>query len=317
MNTKDELQLFRHEINTGLSLPKKELYSKYFYDEIGSDLFNQITRHPDYYLTNCEIEILQKNKNAIASQFIKIPFNLIELGPGEGLKSKILIQAFLDKHLQFTYLPIDISPSYLKQISHDFQKCFANLAIKPLQGDYFHKIQWLNEHSDKCNLVLFLGSSIGNFPPAMANEFLSRLKSVLKKGDYLLIGFDLVKSENTMLSAYADSDGITRAFNLNLLHRINHELGGAFDITTFGHSAFFNQQNNAMESFLTSKIEQDVPIESLSKTFHFYEHEAIHMEYSYKYTSEMIHQYAAQNGFSVIADLTDEKNYFIDSLWQA
>jgi len=316
MDIQYDNKVFQKDVDNGLSKPKKELYSKYFYDVEGSRLFNQITRHPDYYLTNCELQILTSIKAELAGVFSKKAFNLIELGPGEGMKSKILIQEFLAQAQHFSYLPIDISESYLKILSDDLHGQYPKLNILPLHGDYFTELQWQKEHSTLPNLVLFLGSSIGNLSTNMAIDFLTHLKAVLKPGDYLLIGFDLIKSKNKLLSAYADSDGLTRAFNLNLLKRINNELGGNFELNNFQHSAFFNEEINAMESFLISKTSHDVYINSLDKTFMFFRHEPIHMEYSFKYTRKSIHDFAKQAGFTVIKDFTDPENNFIDSLWR-
>jgi len=307
---------FMRDVQTGLTMPNKQIQSKYFYDEHGSELFNQITRHADYYLTQCEIEILRTYKRQIAKIVHGEPFNLVELGPGEGIKTQILIEEFLQESLDFIYLPIDISKKYLNMILNNFNARLPTLQLTPLHSDYFRGIEWLSEHSARKNVVLFLGSSIGNFNLTMTEEFLRHLCCSLNQGDYVLLGFDLRKDVDVLMRAYNDSDGITRDFNLNLLQRINRELGANFVLKKFHHYATYNVYTGAMESYLISLERQNIMIEALRQSFTFEVIEPIHVEYSHKYLLPQIDQLAHVTGFEVVQNFTDSKKYFIDTLWR-
>ncbi len=280
-------------------------------------MFNQITRHPDYYLTRCEIEILNTHKKQLSSLIELMSFNLVELGPGEGIKTKILIEQFMSDHLDFKYIPIDISEKYLKILIKQFQKQIPKLDLIPIYSDYFRGLRWLSDHSDKRNLVLFLGSSIGNFDPKSTKVFLQHLWESLNDGDYILIGFDLRKDVDVLMRAYNDDAGITRDFNLNLLERMNRELGANFNVNHFRHYATYNVYSGAMESYLISLINQSVKFDALERSIEFKETEPVHVEYSYKYLLPQIYELAKDTGFEVIHNFLDSKNYFVDSFWCA
>ncbi|CDZ78514.1 Histidine-specific methyltransferase EgtD [Legionella massiliensis] len=313
----DKKQEFIHDIRLGLSKTNKAINSKYFYDEKGSDLFNQITRHPDYYLTGCELEILSRYKQELATILTNDDFNLIELGPGEGIKTRLLIDEFLSEQLSFSYFTIDISAKYLTQIVDKFNQQLPNLETIALNSDYLNGVKWLGSHSNKRNFLLFLGSSIGNFSLNSSKEFLGMLHDFLNPGDYVLIGFDLLKDIDVLLRAYNDSAGITRDFNLNLLMRMNNELGGNFNVDSFYHYGTYNIYAKAMESYLVSNKAQIVYIDSLKKSFNFKEFEAIHVESSQKYSLTDVDNLARSSRFKVIKNFTDSKQYFLNSLWQA
>lgn len=312
----DEKQGFMHDTLFGFSKINKEIQSKYFYDELGSDLFNQITHHPDYYLTNCELTILDQYKNELAKMLKDEPFNLIELGPGEGIKTSLLIDQFLEDKLAFSYYSIDISQKYLGRIIDKFSKQLPNLEAITLNADYLNGIKWVGKNSNKRNFLLFLGSSIGNFDFNSSIEFLGMVRNFLHPGDYILIGFDLVKDIETMMRAYNDRDGITHHFNLNLLNRMNTELGATFDINSFYHYGTYNVYLKAMESYLVSNKEQTVYIDALKKSFDFKEFEAIHVEFSQKYTLADVDNLARSTQYKIIKNYTDAKHYFLNSLWQ-
>jgi L-histidine Nalpha-methyltransferase len=307
---------FKQAIWNGLSQNKKSISSKFFYDEKGSFLFDQITRHPDYYLTNCEIEILRTYKHNIASYFNSQPFNLIELGPGEGIKPKILVDFFQQNNLNFTYIPIDISEEYLAKIINVFNAKQSNLNLTAINADFLVGLRWLTISSEKRNVLLFLGSSIGNFSPHEIADFLKYIYNLLHPGDFFLIGFDLCKDPETLLMAYDDIDGITREFNLNLLRRINAELGGNFNLDYFQHHCTYNVYSHGMESYLISLKKQLVDINELNETFHFEAFEPIHVEVSHKYLLSEIELLAKAAGFNVVKHFIDSKNYFVDSLWK-
>lgn len=306
---------FRLDVQEGLSKAKKQIQSKYFYDEHGCELFNQITRHPDYYLTKCEIEILNTYKKQLAA-LMASPFNLIELGPGEGIKTQLLIEEFLQESLFFNYIPIDISKKYLKSFILQYKQMLPTLQITPIHSDFFRGIEWLKKNSSSRNLVLFLGSSIGNLDLNATTEFLRHLSSALNEGDYVLLGFDLRKDVNILIRAYNDESGITREFNLNLLKRINHELGANFDLTKFCHYATYNVYSGAMESYLISLEQQNIYIDAIKSSFSFEAIEPIHVEYSHKYSLSQMSEFAEKTGFEVVQNLIDSKKYFVDALWR-
>lgn len=302
---------FMTDVDRGLSHPNKYLLSKYFYDKKGSEIFNAITKQDFYYLTRAESAILDQHKSTISKYIAMLtPFNLVELGPGEGIKTQILIKHFLHQQLNFTYIPIDISTKYLTDIYFD------KVPVKPINADYLSGLKWHKQHNTAKNLLLFLGSSIGNFDTHATIKFLKELNHALNPGDYVLIGFDLVKEKSILLRAYDDMLGLTKAFNLNLLSRINYELNGDFDLANFKHTARFNEKNHAMESYLISTKQQKVAIGELQKNYSFYKDEAIHMEYSFKYTFDKIAEFAKASNFKIIENLCDKNEYFVDSLWQ-
>lgn len=310
------LEEFKKDVREGLSQPAKQVSAKYFYDAVGSELFNNITQIPDYYLTQCELEILEENKKNISDMMAGEAFNLVELGPGAAIKTQLIVQQFLKDKLTFRYTPIDISLKFLVNITKQFHHDMPGLTIAPLHADYLQGLAWQSDHSHRRNMVLFLGSSIGNFGPEATQSFLKNLWQILHKDDLLLFGFDLKKDIQTLLRAYDDAEGVTRDFNLNLLQRINRELGGNFDINKFSHYATYNVHTNAMESYLISMQRQTVAIEALKKSFSFEAIEPIHTECSYKYDLNLIRNMAKENGFTVIKNFTDSKNYFVNSLWR-
>jgi L-histidine N-alpha-methyltransferase len=306
---------FALDVLVGLSDTVKALPSKYFYDEEGSRLFTEITMLDEYYLTACERETLEKNKESIGDNIGKQPFNLIEFGSGDGQKTRLLLRYFLERQLDFRYVPIDISHSAMISLFEDLEQNFPELEVEGIVSEYFSGTKWLANRTKRKNLVIFLGSNIGNFTHAQARIFLRNLWSSLKNGDEVLIGFDLKKDIELLLSAYNDSKGVTSKFNLNILARINRELGGQFDLSKFRHFGTYNVFTGAMESFLISLEDQEVFIDKIGRSFNFRAWEPIHVEYSYKYTESDIRNLALETGYSVKENFYDPKRYFIDSLW--
>lgn len=304
------------EVLNGLSKYPKRLSSKYFYDDEGSKIFSKITDVEEYYLTNCEYETLDTHKEDIAKLLENEKFNFIELGAGDGKKTKILLNHFLDKKLDFDYIPIDISKGAMDDLVSNLKKEMPTLSTKGIVADYFQGIKWLSQNNNRKNLVLFLGSNIGNFSKPDAFVFLRSLWNSLNNEDYLLIGFDLKKDIDKLLWAYNDSKNVTRDFNLNLLKRINKELGGNFDCNKFTFFATYNAISGAMESYIVSLEDQSVYIEELEQSFTFKAWEPIHTEYSYKYTASDINDLASHTGYSVEKQYSDSKKYFVDSIWK-
>jgi len=316
METEVQLTTFESDTLTGLSADPKYLSSKYFYDARGSKIFAQIMRMPEYYLTDCELEIFQNHKQQIAQAFGNPinEFELIELGAGDGLKTKILLTHLLDYNYSFKYIPIDISPKAIYDLQHDLAKNLPALRFDGLIGDYFQLIAGLNGLKKK--VVLFLGSNIGNFDEEKSIHFLRQLNEVLNPGDQLLIGFDLKKDPEIILPAYNDPHGLTAAFNLNLLSRINNELDADFIPENFFHQETYNPETGTAKSFLVSKKSQSVQIRKLEKTFRFSKNETIFMERSQKYDLTMIEGLAVQSGFEITTNYFDSRKWFVNSLWR-
>ena len=312
------LSLFESEILQGLQANPKTLPSKYFYDRKGDALFQQIMQLPEYYLTRAELAILQENAARLLSCFSakNQPFSLIELGAGDGLKTKVLLHRFCQAKANFIYVPIDISANALLQLSQTVKAEIPEVEIKPLCLDYFQGLDLLGQQSAMRKVVLFLGSSIGNLTTEQATNFLREINAHLQPGDLLLTGFDLVKAPQKILAAYNDSSGVTAAFNLNLLTRINRETGAGFDLAAFQHFALYDPLVAEARSYLISTKAQSVHFPNSNQEIKFAAWEAIHTEISRKYSVADTHQLATKAGFSVLAEFTDGKQQFLDALWQ-
>ena len=306
------------EVLEGLSKKPKKLNSSFFYDQKGSELFQKITDLNEYYLTDCEFDILKNNKASIVDIFREVPFNLVELGSGDGRKTFVLLEEFMKQGLDFKYIPIDISKDAMETLFLRLQNSVKGngLVVEGLVGDYFDGIKTLVQQAKRRNFVLFLGSSIGNFNHAEAEKFLRQLWYSLNPNDYVLIGFDLKKDLNVLHAAYNDSKGVTSEFNLNLLSRLNETLDANFDRSSFLHQGIYNVQLGAMESYLISTKKQVVKIGVLDKDFIFKPWEGVHTEYSYKYTQSEIEILSKDTGYDVVTHLLDSKHYFIDSIWK-
>ena len=309
---------FAEDILYGLSATPKFLSSKYFYDDEGSRLFQQIMDLPEYYLTRAEFEIFQARTRQIYEAFTarNKSFDLIELGAGDGTKTAVLIDYFLKEKADFTYSPIDISREAVDFLTEKFKSEFPDLKVNAKTGDYFRILETLKSESTRPKILLFLGSNIGNFSRAQALEFFNKLHNAMNESDLLFVGFDLQKDPHVILQAYDDAQGVTARFNLNLLKRINRELGANFDLEKFSHYAIYRPVECAARSFLISREIQTVYIESLNTSFDFKQWEPIFMEISQKYSLEMIEELAASSGFEIKQSFFDSRNYFVDSLWR-
>jgi dimethylhistidine N-methyltransferase len=301
---------------TGLSEQPKRLSSRWFYDAVGSALFQQIMALDAYYPTDCEREILEAHAAAIAARFAGTELDLVDLGAGDGAKTVIMLDALREAGVSFRYVPIDVSRDAMVDLCARMEARYPGHSVQGLVADYVNGLRWLAEQDSRPRLVLFLGSNIGNFDKPRARAFLRRLWSGLSCGDHALIGFDLKKDIEVLLRAYNDPEGVTRAFNLNLLERINRELGGTFDISKWRHFGTYNVFTGAMESYLVSLERQSVHIESLRHSFEFQPWEPIHTEYSYKYLDEDISSLAEYTGFDVLETFLDQRGWFCDALWR-
>ncbi len=273
---------------------------------------------PEYYLTRSEFEIFNSQSEKIAEIFSdqNKAFDLIELGAGDGTKTKVLLQNFVDKNLDFTYMPIDISKHVIAYLEKHVKKDIPNIRIKGIAGDYFEKLHDLQMNDKNRKVVLFLGSNIGNFKKGKDVEFLRLIAENLNKGDLLMIGFDLVKDPNIIRRAYNDSQGATREFNLNLLDRINEELGGNFQRENFMHYPVYDLVEKQARSYIVSKKDQEVHIEATGRTYTFGAWEFIHTEISQKYSKEDIEHLASASGFRHKEFLFDCKHYYTDAIWE-
>jgi dimethylhistidine N-methyltransferase len=307
---------FALDVLNGLTKDQKMIPCKYFYNKKGEQLFRRITELPEYYLTNCEFEILHKYKNEITDMLDVDNFNLVELGAGDGKKTKVLLEHFSKLGLNVTYIPIDICESAMKNLIYRFQDYPIDITIDGLVAEYFQGLKWLSHSGSKQNFVLFLGSNIGNFGKDEARLFFHKLWNSLNADDFLLIGFDLKKDIDLLNKAYNDSENITEEFNLNLLLRINDELGGNFNLNAFNFYSGYDVQTGAVESYLVSKKAQTVQIDALNQSFTLKKFEPIHTESSYKYLKSDIKKLAESAGFDIVRNFSDTKNYFLDSLWR-
>lgn len=301
----------------GLSASPKFLLSKYFYDDAGSSIFQDIMQMPEYYLTDCEFEIFTTHKKQITEAFHEHlqAFDLIELGSGDGLKTKILLQFLVENSVGFHYIPVDISQKANIELVNSLKSELPFLNVNAKTGDYFQEVKKLNGHSGLRKVILFLGSNIGNFTDEEINLFLSQLSNLCHQGDQVLIGFDLKKSPEVIMKAYDDPHGHTRRFNLNHLIRLNRELDANFDLDQFEQHTEYNPLTGEVKSFLVSKTEQTVYIAGQGKRIYFRKWEPIFMELSRKFDYETIEKLAKDHGFRVATQFTDKQDYFVDSLW--
>ena len=317
-NGLDSQAIFARDVSFGLNKKQKTLSSRYFYDGQGSQLFRQIMNLPEYYLTRCEHEIFTEQKEAISRAFAQSGyFHLIDLGAGDALKTKILIKELVQQEVDFDYVPVDISGDAMQALEADFRIEIPEVKVQPVVGDYFSALEWLHQHKPERKIILFLGSNIGNFTKDESVSFLQRIRQQLEPGDLLFLGVDLKKDPGIILPAYADKAGITAEFNLNLLRRINRELGGNFQVDQFMHHALYNPLEGVMQSFLISRIKQEVYLESTGESFQFEAWEALHTENSHKYSVSSIAEMAQKSNFQIDTVFHDQKDYFADILLKA
>ncbi len=326
-----EVEEFANDIAICLASENKRLNPKYLYDPIGSQLFEQICLQPEYYLTRTEASLLERHAPLITN-LVGSNIRIIELGSGSSSKTALLLRYLSSQKNRIFYFPIDISVSILMESTRRLKSQFPNANIIAIRSDYSTGIDRAaakcmatdgvrgkkknninksnNNNNQYSKLILFLGSSIGNFEPKAARSFLRSIRTKLHTNDFLLVGFDLQKDESVLTAAYNDKAGITAKFNLNLLARINRELGGNFKLEKFKHHAFYNREKHRIEMHLVSNITQQVYIEALDKNFSFGKGDSIHTENSYKYSLHQIAALAKDSGFRIKKAFTDEKRWF-------
>ena len=309
---------FAEDIRKGLTAFPKYIPSKYFYDAKGDKLFQQIMQLPEYYLTNLEYEIFTGQQKDMLKAISPNgeSFNLIEFGAGDATKTKVLLRCFLEKKADFIYSPVDISGNVLQILEKRLNGEFPDLMIKSVEDDYFNAVDVINKRGCDKKVLFFLGGNIGNFSINESMEFLQTVREKMNPGDMLLTGFDLKKDPRVILNAYNDISGITHAFNMHLLHRINNELDAEFDTENFYHYPVYDPYSGEAKSYLVSKINQEVPVNSLNIKIILEEGETIHTEISRKYHIKDIEKLAIDTGFEISRHFFDEKKYFVDSLWK-
>ncbi len=310
----DPIAMFAEDVRAGLTRPEqKELPSKYFYDEIGSAIFEAITLLPEYGLTRADERLLRKYSDAIAARTTS-PVMVVELGSGNGKKAQWILKS-LARRQPTTYCPIELSHSALLACEREIDH-LEGVSVLGFETEYLDGLRRAASRraQNQRLLVLFLGSSIGNFDPGPAEDFLRKICDILAPGDALLLSADLVKPIEQMVRAYNDPTGVTAAFNLNLLARINRQLEGNFDLLHFQHVALYNSRERRIEMHLRSKCSQTVTIRRAELVFRLEEDETIWTENSYKYTPEEVIQMAERAGFHCEAQWVDEEWPFAQSL---
>jgi L-histidine N-alpha-methyltransferase len=309
-----DLRQFAADVRRDLSKPQKELHSQYLYDELGSSLFEAITRLPEYGLTRADERLLRDHAADIA-RLAHQPGTVVELGSGTGEKTRHILKALRSGRGSVRYIPIDVSPLALSRCEHDL----ADIAgVQPIEQPYLTGLRAAAaaRYPHERLLVLFLGSTIGNFERRRGIEFLADVRRTLRPGDGFLLGADLVKDRARMLEAYDDPIGLTAAFNLNLLGRINRELGGNFDLRNFAHEARWNESERSIEMHLRSRSNQTAFI-SGGFAVRFQAGETIWTESSHKFRLDELEAIAEETGFSLRAQWVDREWPFAESLWVA
>jgi L-histidine Nalpha-methyltransferase len=313
MATSKQLQFLANDATAlaareGLGASPKWLPARLFYDETGSALFEQITELPEYYLTRTERAIFE----SFAGEMLEAAgssLTLVELGAGTASKTSILIEELLRRQARVLFYPIDVSPSALQEAEKQLGQRFPQLRVNPVVADYTGGVEALHRVSGR-KLVLYIGSSIGNFEPEESVRILRRIRRTMRTGDSLLLGADFAKSPKILVPAYDDPQGVTAAFNKNILARLNRELDADFDLDAFTHIAHWNKRCSRMEMFLQSAREQRVFLPALDLDIGFVAGERIHTENSYKYTMEMIETIVREAGFSLEQSWNDRQKWF-------
>jgi dimethylhistidine N-methyltransferase len=313
MATSKQLQLLDYpayalDVLEGLTALPKHLPAKLFYDEIGSQLFEQITELPEYYLTRTERSILERYAVDILQQ-AGSSLTLVELGAGTATKTCVLIEELVQRQSRTLFYPIDVSASALDEAVRNMSRQFPTLRVNPIVADYTGGVPALSRISGR-KLVLYIGSSIGNFEPPQAIRVLRRIRQTLRSGDALLLGADFAKSSKILVPAYDDAQGVTAAFNKNLLARLNRELDADFDVDAFRHVALWNRRCSRMEIYLESTADQSVFVPAIDLDVKFKEGERLHTENSYKYTEAMIESILRESGFTPEHTWCDRKKWF-------
>lgn len=307
---------FYADVLEGLNSDPKYLESKYFYDATGDKLFQQIMELDEYYPFACELEIFRAHAAEIADKIMATAnsFDLIELGAGDCTKTIHLLKQLTAAKADFTYMPVDISKNIIDDLQMQLPKVIEGISVTGLNGSYFEMLDKASRMSQRRKVILFLGSNLGNMRCTEAMEFCMRMRSLLNPGDLVILGLDLKKDPATILAAYNDKSGVTKAFNLNLLTRINRELHADFDPAQFEHYANYDPETGSCRSYLISKKAQFVDLNG--ELIHFAKDEFMEMEISQKYTLNDINDLAEIGSFKTEAWYFDSRKWFVDVIWK-
>ncbi len=306
---------FAQDVVQGLTDNPKHISSKYFYDDKGSQIFQEIMQMEEYYPTRCEFEILAQQSHLILEALsFKGNFRIVELGAGDGYKTSKLLETFLEHGAQFTYCPIDISQEAILSLEKNLFESLPSLKIESCVGDYHVCLEQLHENTLP-TLFLFLGGNIGNYSKDQSVELLNSFGKWMRKDDKMLIGMDLQKNPRIIRMAYDDPSGITKRFNLNLLERMNRELGANFRMDQFDFYCSYNPENGALKSYIYPTQNVIVHFDVLEKSFEIKANELIYTELSHKFSNEQINDLAKKTNFERICNFYDCRNYFTDTLW--
>jgi len=296
------------DVIEGLTKTPKSLPSKYFYDRQGSQLFEAICQLPEYYPTRTEAAILQEYAQEIVAY--TGPCELIELGSGSSTKTRLLLDAYYQQQKSSKYVPIDVSETILKASAIELQKEYPNLPIKGLIGTYEQALAYCQNPSYNTRMIFFLGSSIGNFSATECDKFLEKIATVLKPGDYFLLGIDLQKPSAILEAAYNDAQGVTAAFNLNMLSHLNWRFQADFNLDLFSHKAIYNQDQSQIEMYLICQKTHPVHLKKLGLTVNFQASESILTEISRKFNLETMQKDLESKGLKPLKVFTDSGNLF-------
>jgi dimethylhistidine N-methyltransferase len=302
--SEDRYSAFARDVIEGLTARPKRLPPKYFYDEIGSRLFEEITALPEYYPTRSELAILDAHAPDMARLF-PAQTALIEFGSGSSRKARLMLDAAPSVA---AYVPVDISSQWLAAEAERLRHDYPRLAVLPVAADFTQDFRLPRSIAGLGRAGFFPGSTIGNFEPHQARAFLRNAARILGEGAILIVGIDLVKDEGVLTAAYNDAAGVTARFNLNVLARINRELGADFDLARFSHQAFYNRERQRIEMHLVSRVRQKVRV--YGRVIEFGECETIHTENSYKFTAESFGALARAAGWTPVAAWSDADGYF-------
>jgi len=296
------------EVVAGLSQQPKALPPKYFYDDRGSQLFEAITTLPEYYLTRTETQILQQFSPDIAQ--ITGPCELVELGSGSSTKTRYLLDAYQQQGQFLRYLPVDVSGGILKDTAQHLLHDYPSLTLHGLVGTYEQALTHLPAPLAPCRMVAFIGSTLGNLFPAECDALLGRISAAMAAGDYFLLGVDLQKDPAIIERAYNDSQGVSAAFNLNMLHHLNHRFGGNFQPDQFRHVAYYNSDAHQIEAYIESQVAQTVTLAKLNLTVSFQAGERLHSEISRKFSFDSLGEMLGRFGLQPVRPFTDEAGWF-------
>lgn len=309
MEVQDSRGTFAEDVARGLAASPKSLPPKYFYDEQGSLLFEQITELEEYYLTRTEAGMLAAHGHDMLAA-AGDPLTLVELGSGSSSKTRLLLDILAKRQARVDYVPIDISPTVVTEFGEQLLNDYPSLHIRGLICDYHQAMGELKSESHGRRLFLFLGSSMGNYTPQQAVRLLRVVREAMGPQDRLLLGLDLKKDAAVLRRAYDDAKGVTAAFNLNLLARINRELGGRFELERFRHKAFYNEEQGRVEMHLESLVSQLVPVNGLQRSFSFKNGETIHTENSYKFDRQGLQEILEPCALAIQRQWLDHRRWF-------